>query len=63
MDLPRFAIVKKNTEMDYWELLSMSDLMRYEQAKKELDSYRNKGNENCYLVALAFIAGPSTEID
>ncbi len=63
MDLPRFAIVRKNVELDFWELMSMNDLMRYEQAKAALDRHRGKGYPECYLVAVTFIAGPSTELD
>ena len=63
MDLPRFAVVRKNVENDLWELLSMSDLMKYEQAKEALDRCRSKGYTDCYLVAVAFIAGPNTNLE
>lgn len=63
MDLPRFAIVRKNDELDYWELMAMNDLMRYEQARDELKRLRGKGYQECYLVAVTFIAGPSTDVE
>ena len=63
MDLPRFAIVRKNAELDYWEVMAMNDLMRYEQAREELMRLRGKGYSECYLVAVTFIAGPSTNTE
>ena len=61
LDLPRFAIVSYNKD-DYWELNSMTDLMRYEQARSELNRLRGKGCDNCYLIAITFIAGPGSDI-
>jgi hypothetical protein len=63
MDLPRFAVVRKNVETDSWELMSMDDLMKYEQAKAVLDRCRSKGYTDCYLVSVGFIAGPSTNLE
>jgi hypothetical protein len=43
--------------------MSMDDLMKYEQAKAVLDRCRSKGYTDCYLVSVAFIAGPSTNLE
>lgn len=60
MDLPHFAVVRQNVELDYWEILSMTDLQRYEQAKQSFDRHKSLGD--VYLVAVTFIAGPTTDL-
>jgi hypothetical protein len=67
MDLPCFAIVRKNNEHDYyehdcWEIMSMSDMMKYEQALDELKRLRCNGYPECYLISVTFIVGPNTDM-
>lgn len=57
LDLPRFAIMVHNTEDDYWTVYGTA--MSYDEAIEKLKRARS-GCEAAYLVALAFIAGPST---
>lgn len=60
MDLPRFAVMRKN-ETGNWELMTIDELATYEQAKAAMERHRSRGYAECYLVALAFIAGPQTD--
>ena len=61
LDLPRFAVIRFDIEADYWSLCS--DRQTYEDAVLEFKRLRSKGTENLYLVGLAFLAGPSTNIE
>jgi hypothetical protein len=60
MDLPRFAVMLKN-EHGNWEVMTMEGLMTYEQARAAMERHRSRGYSECYLIALAFIAGPQTD--
>ncbi len=56
LDLPRFVIIRYESEHDYWSVCSTR--ATYEEANEEFARLRGKGTENLYLAGLAFIAGP-----
>ena len=60
MELPRFAVMRKNALGD-WEFMTIYGLATYEQAKAAMERHRSRGYAECYMVALAFIAGPQTD--
>ena len=61
MDLPRFAVVMRDE--NGFTLMTMEGLMTYEQGRAALLRHRSNGYDQCYLVAVTFIAGPQTDLD
>ena len=43
--------------------MAIEELMTYEQAQEAMKRHRSKGYDECYMAALAFIAGPYTDLN
>lgn len=56
MELPKFAVMEENKELEYWTCNLVRDT--YDKALSEKDRLEGKGCENLYVVGLAFIVGP-----